>query len=333
MSRCFTLASATADASRQARLTIATAHISGAESSLAITSGSVSDDAPSRRVSGQTSSTTESVGSDISRTHARKHVDLLRRTCIQWILPPQQSLEDCVGSKSPARHKSPAERMSTREWRALVDAAEEIREEMRSGRKQGGRLDPNVRGKIVERALDLKRSILHFVEEKLSRHTACCVLEDSEWTVQCGHVHAFPQFVWHVDRFLQATGPAAVLQQQLNEAQQDQAQGTRSGPNKRSWRRRERGPITKPNSRRPGPDASTRRPMPEASAAVAELERLQQEDSEANSIANARAVGVSREPVIMQGKAVSYPQRRKHGWRRTKQRPPAARSKQKARPH
>ena len=100
--------------------------------------------------------------------------------------------------------------MSTREWRALVDAAEEIREEMRSGRKQGGRLDPNVRGKIVERALDLKRSILHFVEEKLSRHTACCVLEDSG--SEPFNVAMYTQFrnsfVQSMDRFLQATGPA-----------------------------------------------------------------------------------------------------------------------------
>lgn len=190
--------------------------------------------------------------------------------------------------------------MSTREWRALVDAAEEVRDEMRSGRKQGGRLDPNMRGKIVERALDLKRSILHFVEEKLSRHTACCVLEDSgggPFNVPM-YTQFRNSFVQSLDRFLQATGPAAVLAAGAeDEAQQDQAQRHKKVEAEQAVLEAARtradyeAELVATRAKREHAASSAARV---ASAAVPELERLQQEDSEANTIANAKAVGVSR---------------------------------------
>ena len=62
--------------------------------------------------------------------------------------------------------------MSIKEWTALVDTSEALREQMRAGKKLGGRLDRLVREELLSRVLNLQNRIEAFVEDRLAKNDA-----------------------------------------------------------------------------------------------------------------------------------------------------------------
>ena len=81
----------------------------------------------------------------------------------------------------------------------LRDAAENIRRDMRAGRKEEGRIDPNHRASLLRQANELKSSYEAFINEAASRQSDLTFVQGP-----------FKNLCDSIGRFMEATGERAV---------------------------------------------------------------------------------------------------------------------------